>query len=436
GRRRWRERNEELAAEGFRMLALAEREAQNADEQDPYRELTLLGLAAMLDPPRQEVREAVDTCQAAGIRVVMVTGDQAATARAVGLAVGLIDREDEPQVEGRELEGLEELSEEERRRLLETPLFYRVSPEQKLRLIELHRSHGSIVAMTGDGVNDAPALKRADIGIAMGRRGQQVAKEAADVILQDDALGTIVAAVEHGRGIFENIRRFVVYLLSGNIGEILTVAAASLLGAPLPLLPLQILYLNAINDVFPALALGMGQADPGIMRQPPRDPEEPILARRHWLSLGAYGALIAVVVLGAFFAAWKLLDLSKTQSVTVSFLSLAFGRLWHVFNMRSPASGLVRNQVVRNPWVWGALGLCSVLILLAVFVPFLRGVLGLGLLPPAAWALLAGASLVPLLVGQSVLALRKAVRAGGGRDDPPAGTAPAARAADKRAHDR
>jgi Ca2+-transporting ATPase len=364
----------------------------------------------MLDPPREEVREAIDTCQAAGIRVVMVTGDQAATARSVGLAVGLIDREEEPQIEGRELEKLDELSGEERQRLLEAPLFYRVSPEQKLRLIELHRSHGSIVAMTGDGVNDAPALKRADIGIAMGLRGQQVAKEAADVILQDDAFGTIVAAVEHGRGIFENIRRFVVYLISGNIGEILIVAVASLLGAPLPLLPLQILYLNAINDAFPALALGMGEAEPGVMRQPPRDPGEPLLAGRHWLSLSSYGALIAAVVLGAFFAGWKLLDLAVTQAVTVSFLSLAFGRLWHVFNMRDPGSGLLRNQVVRNPWVWGALGLCTVLILLAVIVPFLRGVLGLGVLPPGAWALLGGASLVPILVGQ--VALRLAGRVG------------------------
>jgi len=408
-RRRWLEENQRLAEEGFRVLALAGKRTDSAGEQ-PYDDLTFLGLAGLYDPPREEVRRAVDTCQAAGIRVIMVTGDQAITARKVGLAVGLIDREAEPTLPGSELPDPENLSPEQEERILQTAVFTRVSPEQKLRLIAAHKAAGSIVAMTGDGVNDAPALRKADIGIAMGKRGQQVAKEAADVILQDDALGTIVTAVEHGRNIFNNIRKFVLYLLSGNVGEILIVAAASLLGAPLPLLPLQILYLNAINDAFPALALGLGEAEEGIMDRPPRDPQEPILTRRHWLAMGAYGALIAAAVLGAFFLALAVLGYSRTQAVTVSFLSLALSRLWHVFNMRDRDTGIFRNQVVRNPYVWGALALCVVLILMAVFVPGLSGVLGLTILPPAGWIVVLAASLVPLLAGQAVIELAKRIR--------------------------
>ncbi len=398
-----------MARQGFRVLALAAKET-GSPEEEPYRDLTFLGLVALFDPPRDEVRRAIDTCQEAGIRVIMVTGDQALTARKVGLEVGLIDSEEEPQMQGSKLKDPQQLSEQERRKVLRTSIFTRVSPEQKLRLIGIHRQAGSIVAMTGDGVNDAPALRKADIGIAMGRRGQQVAKEAADVILQDDAFATIVTAVEYGRGIFNNIRKFVLYLLSGNVGEILIVAAASLLGAPLPLLPLQILYLNAINDAFPALALGLGEAEQGIMRLPPRDPKEPILTRRHWLALGGFGVLIAASVLAAFLVGLHVLEFSRTQAVTASFLCLALSRLWHVFNMRDRSTGIFANQVVRNRYVWAALALCVVLILLAVLIPFLRRVLELTFIPIQGWTLVLGMSLVPLAAGQLWLEAAKRLR--------------------------
>jgi len=254
----WREANRRLAGDGLRMLALAEKDAASPNE-NPYENLTWLGLAGLLDPSREEVAEAISKCQKAGIRVVMGTGDQPETARHIAEDVGLIEDEQSKVILGSDLPDPEDLSAEEQQRLLQAQIFARVSPKQKLDLIALHQEHGSIMAMTGDGVNDAPGLKKADIGIAMGQRGTQVAREAADMILKDDAFGTIVAAIEYGRAIFGNIRKFILFLLSGNVSEILIVALAWLAGAPLPLWPLQILYLNMIGDVFPALALGVGE---------------------------------------------------------------------------------------------------------------------------------------------------------------------------------
>jgi Ca2+-transporting ATPase len=192
----------------------------------------------------------------------------------------------------------------------------------------------------------------------------------------------------------------VIYLLSGNIGEILIVTAGVLLGTPIPLLPLQILYLNAINDAFPALALGLGEAEQGIMRKPPRDPEEPILKRSHWWAMTGYGGLIAASVLGGFLLALWVFGLQEQQAVTVSFLSIAFSRLWHVFNMKDVQTPLLRNQVTANKFVWGALGLCVVLILLAVYVPGLSDILGTARLPVTGWLLVGGWSFVPLILGQ------------------------------------
>jgi Ca2+-transporting ATPase len=280
-----------------------------------------------------------------------------------------------------------------------------VTPEQKLDLIQLHQEGGAVVAMTGDGVNDAPALEKADIGVAMGRRGTQVAREAADMILKDDSLATILAAIEQGRVIFHNIRHFILYLLSGNVSEIMVVAAAIFLDLPLPLLPLQILFLNLVLDVFPALALGVNNGEKGIMRRPPRPPEEPIIGRGRWLWITGYAALIALAVLGSFVAADRLFGLAGTERVTISFLTLAFARLWHVFNLRSGDSHPLRNPVVENPFVWGALALCAAIILAVTFLPLSAGVIGVGPPAPAHWLLILAASLVPLAGGQLLKAL-------------------------------
>jgi Ca2+-transporting ATPase len=277
---------------------------------------------------------------------------------------------------------------------------FSISPEQKLNLIAIHQAGGAIVAMTGDGVNDAPALKKADIGVAMGKRGTQVAREAADMVLTDDAFSTIVAAVEQGRAIFNNIRKFTLYLLSGNTGEIIAVAVASLINAPLPLLPLQILFINAVNDVFPALALGVGEGNPYQMKHPPRDSKEPILARRHWLAIVVYGLLLGSAVLGIFFLCLEVWGLEQQRAVTISFLTIAFARLWHVFNMRDNDSHLWNNEVTRNPYIWLALIICTGLLLIAVYVPVLAKVLNL--VPPGwdGWGLIMGTSFIPLVIGQ------------------------------------
>jgi Ca2+-transporting ATPase len=404
-RAHWMETNDTMAQEGLRIIALAQKTVDDPDAP-PYDDLTLLALVGLYDPPRNDVQRAIAQCRSAGIEVVMITGDQPVTAQGIGRAVGLVDRDDAPVVHGGDMQDLDTLSEEERHRHLNTRLFARASPSQKLDLIELHQQAGRTVAMTGDGVNDAPALKKADIGIAMGQRGTQVAREAADMVLQDDAFSTIVAAVEQGRVIFRNIRRFVYYLMSCNVGEVAVVGLATVVGTQLPILPLQILFLNLVTDVFPALALGVGEGDDATMRRPPRDPSEPVLERRHWIGIAGYGAVFAGAVLGALFWAVEGLGLHGDAAITISFLTLAFGQLWHVFKMRDPDASLLSNDVTRNRYVWGALALCTALLILATYVPLIASVLAIQPPTAAGWGIVALMSLIPLVVGQFVLTLR------------------------------
>jgi Ca2+-transporting ATPase len=405
GRQVWLERAEAMAATGQRVLALASGAVASADGF-AFEGLTLLGLVGLFDPPRERVRGAVDACQAAGIRVVMVTGDHGATAWTVAAAVGLIDPrpgQAMDYVDARRHAATSMLDPAVAGRMLAAPVIARASPRQKLQLIELHQQQGAVVAMTGDGVNDAPALKKADIGIAMGLRGTQVAREAADMVLRDDELDTIVTAVAQGRAIVANIRKFVIYLMSCNVSEILAVALGVVAQGPLPILPLQILFLNLVTDVFPALALGVCEGSPGMMREPPRPPREPILTPGRWRAIFLHGGVIALSVLAALGLAVVWLDTSPEAATTISFLALALAQLWHVFNVRSTASRFLDNEVTRNPWIWGALALCLVLLLLAVYWAPLAGVLSLTDPGPAGWLLALVLSLVPLLVGQGLL---------------------------------
>ena len=309
-------------------------------------------------------------------------------------------------ISGGELRSPEELSEAERNHLLGARIFARVSPKQKLDLIALHQEDGQIVAMTGDGVNDAPALKKADIGVAMGVRGTQVAREASDMVLKDDSFSSIVSAVEQGRIIFDNIKKVVLFLLSCNISEIMIVGLASIFNAPLPLLPLQILFLNLVTDVFPALAMGTGEGDPHIMNRMPKNPKEPILSRDAWMLIAGYGSVMTVSVLAALVLSIGWLGLDDAQAVTVSFLTLAFAQLWHVFNMREKNSRVIRNEITSNRYVWGSLALCSALLLASVGVPGLSFVLkteGIGI---KGWLLVAAMSSVVLVVGQLYKAIK------------------------------
>jgi Ca2+-transporting ATPase len=405
-RTNWLDKNDEMAAAGLRVLALAEKEEDRLDAP-AYKDLVFLGLIGLIDPPREDVRQVLQECREAGIRVIMATGDQPVTAQAIGYAVGLVDDAMAPVVHGSDLKAAELLTPAEKEKLLAANLFARVSPKQKLDIIALHKDNGAIVAMTGDGVNDAPALKKADIGIAMGLRGTQVAREASDMILKDDAFASIVHAVEQGRIIFKNIKSFVVYLLSCNLSEIMTVGLAAFANAPLPLLPLQILFLNLVTDVFPALALAASEASPGIMKEPPRKKADPIMNTGRWYSVAIYGFIITVAVLGAMAIALYYLGMDEKSAVTVSFLTLAFAQLWHVFNMRDKNSRFFNNAIIRNPFIWGALALCSLLLAATVYVPLLAEVLGVVNPGIHGWMLILIMSLLPMVVGQIALGVMK-----------------------------
>ncbi|MBU2484202.1 MAG: cation-translocating P-type ATPase, partial [Alphaproteobacteria bacterium] len=350
-RQDWKERSAEAAGEGLRLLGLAMKR-DGRDDADPYAGLMLIGLVCLLDPVRDDVPAAIAASRAAGVRVVMMTGDHAVTAATIARQAGLGDGE-LSVIEGSELAGIDpdRISEEMRDRILSADVFARVAPETKLSLVSIYQKAGEVVAMTGDGVNDAPALKKADIGIAMGRRGTQVAQDAAHMVLRDDKFATIIAAMRQGRAIFDNIRKFVVYLMSCNVSEVLVVGLAVGVGLPAPLLPLQILFLNLVTDVFPAFALGLGRGDAHVMARPPRDPKEQIVDRPRWWLIGVLGGAITLATLAAFLLALFWLRLESGPAVTVAFLTLALAQLWNVFNVRDADSGLIGNEVTRNPYV-------------------------------------------------------------------------------------
>ncbi len=406
-RREWLSRVEHLGHHGLRVLACASKTSKDADDP-PYQGLTFLGLIGLEDPARADVPHAIRDCRQAGIRVVTVTGDHAVTARSIGRAVGLAHGE-APVVEGVELA---ELAKSEDADLSKINIFARVSPAEKLALVRNFQASGEIVAMTGDGVNDAPALKQADIGVAMGLRGTDVAREAAAMILLDDAFPTIVKAVREGRVIFGNIRRFAAYLLSCNLSEVLVVGLAILSTLPLPLLPLQILYLNLVTDIFPAFALAMGEGDRDVLKRPPRHPKEPILGRTQWLTIVLQSLALTAGTFGALLLGRFGLALDPSTVVTVTFLTLAFAQLWHVFNMRHPHAGLLRNEITRNRFVWSALALCTLLLAAPPYWTPLAHVLGLVAPNAAMWAIILAMSLAPLIVTQIVMLLIGRHRAG------------------------
>ncbi|SPH18813.1 Calcium-transporting ATPase [Defluviimonas aquaemixtae] len=405
-RKEWLRRQSEAANDGLRLIALAMKQTGTPNDA-PYSGLTLVALVCLLDPLREDVPAAVRASLDAGVHIVMLTGDHSATAAAIARDAGL-GRGALRVIEGRELRGLSHETEDDslRERILSADVFARVAPETKLILVRLFQDSGHVVAMTGDGVNDAPALKKADIGIAMGQRGTQVAQEAAEMVLRDDAFATIIAAMRQGRVIFDSIRKFVVYLMSCNVSEVLVVGIAVSGGLPPPLLPLQILFLNLVTDVFPAFALGLGRGDDGIMKRPPRAPKEPIVGQPEWLSIGLLGGIITVATLAAFGLALFWLQLPAGKAVTVAFVTLALAQLWNVFNVRSTQGGVFVNDVTSNVYVWAALALCVGLIGGALWVPSLAELLDLPHPGGSGLTLAVAASFGPLIAGQILMLLR------------------------------
>ncbi|MBC7238830.1 MAG: cation-translocating P-type ATPase, partial [Chloroflexi bacterium] len=302
------------------------------EPEEIERDLTFVGLVGMIDPPRPEVKPAMEVARRAGIRTMMITGDYAQTARAIAQQIGLIGPED-PVRSGSELQAMSdaELDAEVRRTLV----YARVSPEHKLRIVEALQRNGDIVTMTGDGVNDAPALKKADIGVAMGITGTDVAKEASDMVLTDDNYASIVAAVEQGRVIYSNIRKFVYFLLSCNIAEILIIFVAILANLSSPLTAIQLLWLNLITDGAPALALGVEKGDPDIMDRPPRPPKEPVINRPMWAGIVVQSIVDAAVVLAVYIIGLQRFGYLEAIPHTMAFATLSLVELLRVFPVRS-----------------------------------------------------------------------------------------------------
>ncbi len=392
--------SEKMAADGLRVLAFAFKEESNISKDAFLNSLVYAGMIGFLDPPRMDIKDAILSCRKAGIKIVMITGDHPMTALNIAKKVGLVDEAEQKVIAGSDLPEMDTLKEEWEKKILETAVFARTTPKQKLEIVTVFQKAGNIVAMTGDGVNDAPALKKADIGIAMGLRGTQVAKETASIVLKDDSFTSIAEAVSHGREIFQNIQKFVVYLVSCNLSEIFIVTALGFIAPAATLLPLQILFLNMVTDVFPALALGLGKGDKTVMDRPPRDPKDLIVSNKGWVTVGLYSFLMTLAVIAAVLYCKEFLLIDNKTANNIAFLTLAFSQLFHVFNMASVQSKLFTNEITKNKFVWLAIIICAGLVLMVFAVPQMRMVLGLNILSSHMWTVTIIASLMPLFLVQ------------------------------------
>ncbi|WP_203362253.1 cation-translocating P-type ATPase [Bacillus sp. REN10] len=388
-----------LASRALRMIAIAYKPLSSPNSKGKTVEdgLTFIGLQGMIDPPRKEVKQAIAACKQAGIKTVMITGDHVQTAAAIAYDLG-IARDASKILDG---QALSQMTDVELASAAEkTTVYARVSPEDKLKIVKALQKNGHIVAMTGDGVNDAPAIKAADIGIAMGITGTDVAKEASSLVLADDHFATIKAAVEEGRNIYENIRKFIRYLLASNVGEILVMLFAMILALPLPLVPIQILWVNLVTDGLPALALGLDRPEENVMKRPPRHPKEGVFARGLGWKIISRGFLIGAVTLIAFMITLKAHPDHLAYAQTVAFATLVTAQLIHVFDCRSEHSVLARNPFGNLHLI--AAVLSSFLLMIAViYVPSLQPVFHTVPLELREWLLVVGMSAIPtfLLAG-------------------------------------
>lgn len=366
------EANEQLAGRALRNLAIAYRDVKGnegiSNEAQAERGLIFVGLFGMIDPPRAEVKQAIAECKRAGIKTVMITGDHQKTAEAIAADLGILGKE------GLSLNGsqLQQMDDKEFMNIVDKVSVYaRVTPEHKLRIVKALQMKGHVVAMTGDGVNDAPAIKAADIGIAMGITGTDVAKEASSLILSDDNFTTIKAAIEEGRNIYENIRKFIRYMLASNVGEILVMFFAMLMGMPLPLVPIQILWVNLVTDGLPAMALGVDKSEGNVMNQPPRDRKESIFARGLAWKILSRGLLIGLTTLAAFWLTLQNDPENLVKAQTVAFTTLVMAQLIHVFDCRSEKSIFSRNPF-ENVWLLIAVVTSTLMLLGVMYIEALQ----------------------------------------------------------------
>lgn len=394
------EANHSMASQALRVLAFAFK-LENEIPKDPKpeeveKDMIFVGLVGMIDPARPEAKEAIQICKDAGIRPVMITGDYKDTAEAIARDLGMMD-EDSKVVTGAELDAM---SDEELVSIAdEVSVYARVSPIHKLRIVEAIKQNNHIVAMTGDGVNDAPALKKADIGIAMGITGTDVAKETAEMILTDDNFASIVAAVEEGRVIYSNIRKFIFFLLSCNIAEILIIFVAMLVGLPIPLKPIQLLWLNLLTDAFPALALGMEAKEPDIMKKPPRNPDEPIMDSRMKVQIAVQSIFMTVAVLGVFvFALNRTSNLQVAQ--TYAFATLIFSELLRAYTSRSETLSVFKLGIFSNKYMLGGTLISFLLLLVVIYVPALREIFDTVKLSIYDWDVIVLFGLIPFVAAE------------------------------------
>ncbi len=387
-----------LASQALRTIAIAYRPLTTSDKidypLDVEKDLTFIGLEGMIDPPRPEVRDSIRECREAGIKTIMITGDHAITARAIAKQLDILPEN------GKALDGqtLSRISVEQLEEIVDDVyVFARVSPEHKLKIVKALQARGHIVAMTGDGVNDAPAIKAANIGIAMGITGTDVAKEASSLILSDDNFATIKAAIKEGRNIYENIRKFIRYMLASNVGEILVMLFAMILGLPLPLVAIQILWINLVTDGLPAMALGMDKAEGDVMKRPPRSPNEGVFARGLAWKIVSRGFMIGVVTLVAFMVTLNANPDDLTKAQTVAFVTLVMAQLIHVFDCRSEYSVYHRNPF-ENMYLVVAV-ISSILLMLAViYYPPLQTVFHTTFMDARDWLLILGMAAIPTVV--------------------------------------
>lgn len=362
---------ERMAAAGMRVLAYASKVLDTLPKEikieEIEKDLTFLGLVGLIDPPREEAKKAIAECKSAGIIPVMITGDHPLTAATIAREIGILDNDQQKVVTGRELEKMSDKM--FKKQVLDIRVYARVSPEQKLNIVKALQDKGQFVSMTGDGVNDAPSLKRANIGIAMGITGTDVTKEAAHMILLDDNFATIIKAVREGRRIYDNITKFIKYIMAGNAAEIWSIFLAPLIGLPIPLLPVHILWINLITDGLPALALAAEPAEKGIMHIPPRDPKESIFANGLGIHILWVGLLTGILTVGT---QWYELKSGDKHWQTIVFTVLCMSQLWYVLAIRSHKESLFTQGLLSNKTLLGAVALTVGLQMAVIYVPFMN----------------------------------------------------------------